>query len=147
MKKIFISILIMLSAVAAISAQEVPSPYVSGEVAPVTDKQVTEYIIDYMKTPAEVKTDLPAVLDLWAPWCGPCRRLSPIIDELAKEYAGRVAFYKVNVDDNQKTAMAFHAQSIPMLVFIPADGKLGAIQGLQSKESLTKIIDEYLLGK
>ena len=88
MKKIFISILIMLSAVAAISAQEVPSPYVSGEVAPVTDKQVTEYIIDYMKTPAEVKTDLPAVLDLWAPWCGPCRRLSPIIDELAKEYAG-----------------------------------------------------------
>ena len=100
-----------------------------------------------MKTPAEVKTDLPAVLDLWAPWCGPCRRLSPIIDELAKEYAGRVAFYKVNVDDNQKTAMAFHAQSIPMLVFIPADGKLGAIQGLQSKETLTKIIDEYLLGK
>lgn len=53
----------------------------------------------------------------------------------------------VNVDDNQKTAMAFHAQSIPMLVFIPADGKLGAIQGLQSKETLTKIIDEYLLGK
>lgn len=147
MKRIFTSILIMMSVVVAMSAQDVVAPYVAGEVATATDKQVTEYIIDYMKTPSEVKSELPVVIDLWAPWCGPCRRLAPVVDELAKEYAGRVAFYKVNVDDNPMTAMAFRAQSIPMLVFIPTDGQLGAVQGLQSKEMLTKVIEEYLLGK
>ena len=116
------------------------------EVHVATDSIVTSQIIDFMVSPPVVKSDLPVVIDLWAPWCGPCRRLAPVVEELAQEYAGRVAFYKVNVDDNPLTAMAFRAQSIPMLVFIPADGKrINAVVGLQPKETLQQVINDYLL--
>lgn len=139
MKKLFLSI-------AALAAAATISVSAQNNVKAMTDSLVTAEIIDYMTQPPVIKTELPAVIDLWAPWCGPCRRLAPVIEELAQEYAGRVAFYKVNVDDNPMTAMAFRAQSIPMLVFIPNDGKqINAVLGLQPKENLKRIIDEYLL--
>lgn len=139
MKKLFLSI-------AALAAAATISVSAQNNVKAMTDSLVTTEIIDYMTQPPAIKTKLPAVIDLWAPWCGPCRRLAPVIEELAQEYAGRVAFYKVNVDDNPMTAMAFRAQSIPMLVFIPNDGKqINAVLGLQPKENLKRIIDEYLL--
>lgn len=139
MKKLFL-------AIAALAAAATISVSAQNNVKAMTDSLVTAEIIDYMTQPPVIKTELPAVIDLWAPWCGPCRRLAPVIEELAQEYAGRVAFYKVNVDDNPMTAMAFRAQSIPMLVFIPNDGKqINAVLGLQPKENLKRIIDEYLL--
>jgi thioredoxin 2 len=63
------------------------------------------------------------VLDCWAPWCGPCRMVAPILDQLAKEYAGRVKFAKLNTDENQRTAGQFSIQSIPTLLFFKG-GKL-----------------------
>jgi thioredoxin 2 len=65
----------------------------------------------------------PVVLDCWAPWCGPCRMVSPIIDQLAKEYAGRIKFAKLNTDENQRTSGQFSIQSIPTLLFFKG-GKL-----------------------
>ena len=65
----------------------------------------------------------PVVLDCWAPWCGPCRMVAPVIDQLAKEYAGRVKFAKLNTDENQRTAGQFSIQSIPTLLFFKG-GKL-----------------------
>jgi len=64
-----------------------------------------------------VKKHHLAIIDCWAPWCGPCRMLSPVIDELAKVYQGKVAFGKLNTDENQKTAMSFGIMSIPTLLF------------------------------
>ncbi|MCM1021392.1 MAG: thioredoxin [Muribaculum sp.] len=140
MKKFLFAIITVLVGLSA-SAQ-------SGTVKSVSDSTVTADIIDYMVSPPVIKSNLPVVIDLWAPWCGPCRRLAPVIDELAKEYAGKVAFYKINVDENPLTAMAFRVQSIPMLIFIPTNGKqINAVLGLQPKENLQRVIDEYLLTK
>lgn len=137
--------LLAIAALAAAATMSVSAQNASG-VKAMNDSLVTAEIIDYMTQPPVIKAELPAVIDLWAPWCGPCRRLAPVIEELAREYAGRVAFYKVNVDDNPMTAMAFRAQSIPMLVFIPNNGnRINAVLGLQPKENLKRIIDEYLL--
>ena len=137
--------LLAIAALAAAATMSISAQNTSG-VKAMNDSLVTAEIIDYMTQPPVIKTELPAVIDLWAPWCGPCRRLAPVIEELAQEYAGRVAFYKVNVDDNPMTAMAFRAQSIPMLVFIPNNGnQINAVLGLQPKENLKRIIDEYLL--
>ena len=141
MKKL-ISIVASALAATAISA----SAQSSAEVKAINDSIVIADVIDYMTQPPVIKSDLPVVIDLWAPWCGPCRRMAPIVDELAEEYAGKVAFYKVNVDDNPQTSMAFRAQSIPMLVFIPTDGKqINAVLGVQPKETLKEVIDKYLL--
>ena len=65
------------------------------------------------------KGDKPAIIDLYADWCGPCRRMAPVMKELAKEYAGRIAIYKVNVDKEQELAALFGATSIPLFVLIP----------------------------
>jgi len=63
-----------------------------------------------------VNSDVPVVVDLWAPWCGPCRAIAPILDKLAQEYDGKVKVAKVNVDDEPELAQAFNVQSIPMVV-------------------------------
>ena len=90
---------------------------------------------------------LPAIVDFYADWCGPCRRLSPILEELAAEYAGKIVVYKVDVDANQELAYFFGATSIPLLLFIPLEGNPQMSQGLIPKEDLKKAIDSFLLGK
>ena len=87
----------------------------------------------------------PALIDFFASWCGPCQRLSPIIDELAEEYAGRVDIYKVNGDDEETLAQIFKVRSIPTLVYIPK-GETPTIQaGGKTKGELKELIDNILL--
>ena len=91
------------------------------------------------------KGQRPALIDFYAKWCGPCQRLSPIIDELAEEYTDKVDIYKVNVDDEETLAKLFRVRSIPTLVYIPM-GETPIIQaGGKTKGELKEIIETQLL--
>jgi thioredoxin 1 len=89
--------------------------------------------------------ELPAVIDFWAPWCGPCRMVGPVIEELSEEYKGKVNFYKINTDEEQELAGAFGIRSIPSLLFVPKEGKPKMAVGALPKESLKEAIKEELL--
>lgn len=93
---------------------------------------------------AAVDTSSLVLLDLWAPWCGPCRMVAPVLERLAERYAGRLKVVKVNVDDNPATARAYDAGSIPTLVMI-RDGKVvGRVVGAQPEPALAAQVEPLL---
>lgn len=88
--------------------------------------------------------DKPAIIDLYATWCPPCKKLSPILEKIQKEYGKKIQIYKVDVDKESELAKLFNATSIPLMVFIPKDGKPFLITGLRPQEQLEQIIAEKL---
>src|SRR3990170_3886673 len=103
-------------------------------------------VFDYEKNKEwKYEGDLPAVIDFWAPWCGPCKMVGPIIEDLSKEYSGKVNFYKVNTDEEQELGAAFGIRSIPSLLFIPKDGQPKLAVGALPKESFKSAIEKELL--
>ena len=89
----------------------------------------------------------PVLIDFYATWCGPCRVLEPILDELSEEYDGEVDIYKVNTEDEMELSGAFGVMSLPTLLFIPIEGKPVISPGAPPKVYLKELIDEKLLGK
>ena len=105
-------------------------------------------VCDYTQTQEwKYKGDLPAIIDLYADWCGPCRRMAPIMKELAKEYAGKIVIYKINVDEEPELAALFNATSIPLFVLIPMNEKPQLFSGAADKATYKKAIDDFLLKK
>jgi thioredoxin 2 len=94
---------------------------------------------------AEVeRSPLPVLLDLWAPWCGPCLMMAPVIDELAAEMAGRVRVAKLNVDENPATAARFNARSIPTLLVLKAGREVDRIVGAQPKAEIARRLERVM---
>ncbi len=91
-----------------------------------------------------LESSQPVIVDFWAPWCAPCRIVSPIIDELAAEYQGKVKVGKMNVDENSKTASSYGVMSIPSIVFFKNGQPVKTMVGAQSKENYKQAIEEML---
>ena len=91
-----------------------------------------------------LKSELPVLVDFWAPWCAPCRIVSPIVEELANEYEGKIKVGKVNVDENSSTASKYGVMSIPSILIFKNGEPIKTIIGAQSKENFKKGIEEVL---
>jgi thioredoxin 1 len=108
---------------------------VSGNISQVSDDQFENEVL---------KSSEPVLVDFWAEWCGPCKMIAPILDELATSYAGRLKVAKVNIDHNQKTPRNYNVRGIPTLMIFK-NGKVEATQiGAVSKTQLTQLIDRTI---
>jgi thioredoxin 2 len=106
-----------------------------GRPQPVTDASFGE---DVERSP------LPVLVDAWAPWCGPCHMIAPVIDELATELAGRVRVVKLNVDDNPRTAARFDLRSIPTLLVLKDGREIDRLVGVQPKQEIARRLEQAL---
>lgn len=93
-----------------------------------------------------LQSPFPVLVDFWAPWCGPCRMLAPIVEELAKEYAGKVKVGKLNTDDNPNAATRFNISAIPTMLFFKGGKLAHQMVGVQSKAEIRKQLDQLVSG-
>lgn len=121
-------------------------PQEAGKVIPMNKEMFINNVFDYEKSQEwKYKGDKPAIIDLYADWCGPCRMMAPVMKKLAQQYGDKIVIYKVNVDKERELATLFNATSIPLFVFVPMTGKPQLLQGAADKATYEKTIDEFLL--
>ena len=123
-----------------------------GEVLKIGNEQFKVQIMDYLKNPNEWKYagKLPCIVDFYADWCGPCRIASPLLDELARKYKGKIVVYKVNTDQERELSQAFGISGIPAFLWVPKSGKPTMTSGIAkspeaTKEQFEKMINDLLL--
>ena len=123
-------------------------PLMAEDVVYLTTEQFKARIFDY-KTEKDwsYKGDKPCVIDFYTTWCGPCKRLAPIMEEMSQKYCGEVVFYKADTERERELAYVFGINSIPQVLYIPVEGKPMLLKGLYPKDEIVRIIDEFLLGK
>lgn len=143
MKNILTLTLLLFTLGAAASNEEEKTM----KAANITKQDFINKVMDYKSNPSEwkYKGDKPAIIDFYASWCGPCRMLAPVLDEIAKEYDGKIYVYKVDTEAETELAQLFGIRSIPSILFVPMDGQPMMMQGALPKAELQQVIEEKLI--
>ena len=119
-----------------------------GNMEHLTKATFLEKVFNYEKNQEwKYEGELPCLIDFYADWCGPCKMVAPILEELSKEYEGRIVIYKIDTEVEQELAAAFGIRSIPSLLFCPVEGQPQMAAGALPKATMKKAIDEILLAK
>lgn len=116
-------------------------------VVELNTEQFNAKVYDMSKDDLVYLGDKPAIVDFTATWCGPCQKIAPILEELAKEYEGQIVIYKVDVDQNKPLAKSFNVSSIPAVLYIPAEGEPVMTVGSRDKARFQSEIESLLLDK
>ena len=112
-----------------------------------TTKEFKDKVFDYDKEKEwKFKGNVPAIIDFYADWCGPCRAVAPVLEQLSEEFAGKLDIYKVDTDVEQELSSAFAIRSIPSILFIPVEGQPMMQAGALPKHVLKEVIQKELLG-
>ena len=137
MRKLFFIVLLSLSTAVSLMADEVHY---------ITESQFREHIFDYKHNRDwKYEGSKPCVIDFYTTWCGPCKRLAPIMEELSRTYCDQVLFYKADTERERELAYVFGINTIPQVLYIPVEGKPMMLKGLYPKEEIVRIIEEFLL--
>ncbi len=120
-----------------------------GKVVQMNKAMFLEKVFNYEKNPDKwvYLGDKPAIIDFYADWCGPCKKVAPIMSELATQYKDDIVIYKVNTDQERELAGVFNIRSIPSILYIPAQGQPTMTMGAQPKTEFEKLIKDLLLAK
>lgn len=138
MKRLFFTLFLSVCALA----------WTNAEVIYLTQADFKKKIMDYSSEKEwTYYGKRPAVIDFYTTWCGPCKRLAPIMEELSETYKKKVIFYKADTEQERELARVFQISSIPQVLYIPVDGQPILLKGLYPKEEIIRIIDEHLLNK
>ena len=147
--KIMLMFLIMQLPILEAASQEMTNKERETKMTTInlTKEDFLNKVMDYEKNPTEwkYKGDKPAIIDFYASWCGPCKMLAPVLEELAKEYEGQIYIYKIDTEAEEELSRAFGIRSIPTMLFVPMEGQPMMTQGALPKAELDKIIKERLL--
>jgi thioredoxin 1 len=146
--RIFISLIFFSLLFVACRSENSSSASSGKNVKELTNAAFKKLIFNYGPGKAwENTSGKPVIIDFYADWCVPCRKMGPIIEELASEYAGQIVVYKVDIDKERELAENMRITSIPAFMFIPAKGKPVFSRGIAPKEDLIKVINDILLTK
>tara|TARA_Y100000593_G_scaffold63917_1_gene118054 strand:+ start:192 stop:584 length:393 start_codon:yes stop_codon:yes gene_type:complete len=121
---------------------KMPASELPVKVEDLNTENFTKKVMDIDVEEPKFLGKIPAVVDFHATWCGPCKVLSPVIDKLAEKYKDKIAFYKMNIEDEQKIAVELGIMSVPTLLFLPVDDKPAMMPGAPTEEQLEEIIKE-----
>ena len=144
MKKAILIALVIIATAMTANAQEKKN---ETKVKHLTYNEFLKKIWDFERSPNtfEYNGKLPAVIDFYADWCGPCRRVAPIMEKMAEDYEGKLLVFKVNVSEEKELAAAFQVRSIPMVLFIPVKGNPMKQVGALPESEYRETVKEFLI--